>query len=57
MARTTEKYTNIESLLKDIDTINAKNNSFYLIKQEDAVVDGNTAIRREEYLAGEKQLL
>lgn len=54
IARTTEKYTNIESLLKDIDTTNVKDNSFYLIKQENAVLDGNTAIRREEYFAGEK---
>lgn len=54
MARTTEKYTDIESLLKDIDAINAKNNSFYLIKQENTILDGNNAIKREEYLAGEK---
>lgn len=54
MARTTEKYTNIESLLKDIDATNTKDNSFYLIKQENAVLGGNTAIRREEYFTDEK---
>lgn len=54
MARQIEKYIDIESLLKDIDTTNTKNNSFYLIKQENTILDGNKAIRREEYIASEK---
>ena len=54
LARETEKYTDVESILKDIDTANAKNNSFYLIKEEKITIDGNGAIRREEYSAGEK---
>ncbi|MDP3764571.1 MAG: hypothetical protein Q8Q95_03035 [bacterium] len=54
MARSNEKYTDVESLLKDIDTANAEDDSFYLIKEEKITLDGNAAIRREEYLPAEK---
>ena len=49
MARTTEKYKDIESMLKDLDAANINNNSFYLIKEEKIIVDGINAIRREKY--------
>ncbi|MDP3764004.1 MAG: hypothetical protein Q8Q95_00065 [bacterium] len=56
MARETEKYTNVESMLKDIDVANTKDNNFYLIREEKITIDGNSAIRREEYSAGEKTI-
>lgn len=54
IARETEKYEDLESLLKDIDEANIVDSNFYLIKEEKVNIDGNAAIRREVYFAGEK---
>ena len=50
LARSNHSYPNLESFLKEIDTVNQTSPSFHILKEEKNIVDGWLAVQREEYV-------
>lgn len=54
LGRTGDQYSDWDAFLENLDKANAQNHGLTLLKEEYIDVDSQTALRREEYLAGEK---